>query len=145
MEFWTIVLIPQQTNLKKIAPITGEYGTWEQSNLTGFKGSISRYSRDVNAYVRYTAKVSEARYCLRVFRVTHPNSVNQAEILIKNGNETIDRKFVDYSLAKQIKAGFPWETTILIPIELFQWKSSVPAELPVSYVRTPSAFQKACP
>lgn len=67
-----------------------EQGTWEKSSLPGFKGRISRYSDDANASVSYTAKVEAREYCLAVYRVTHPNSVDEADIAISQNNTLLD-------------------------------------------------------
>lgn len=55
-----------------------QQGPWTQSSLPGFKDSISRYSFDDQAQVSYQATALEGRYCLSIYRVTHPNSSAKA-------------------------------------------------------------------
>ncbi|WP_127718000.1 hypothetical protein [Halobacteriovorax sp. HLS] len=79
-----------------------EVGTWYKSSLAGFKDSISRYSRDENAYVTYSANVQESSYCLKVYRVTHPNSASRVKIQVMQ-ESLIEEYFLDYSLNEDQK------------------------------------------
>ncbi|OUR98660.1 hypothetical protein A9Q84_04380 [Halobacteriovorax marinus] len=74
-----------------------EFGEWHKSSLRGFKNSVSRYSRDANAYVTYSAKVTGQSYCLKIFKVTHPNSVSEAKITISQEDHILDEQVLDYS------------------------------------------------
>lgn len=76
-----------------------EVGTWEESVHKGFKDSISRYSYEDDAKATYTFKMKEdATLCLRLFRVTDPNSSKNVSIDMII-NESLSNTFtLDYSL-----------------------------------------------
>lgn len=74
-----------------------EFGEWHKSSLKGFKDSISRYSRDASAFVTYSAKVTGQSYCLKIFRVTHGNSVREARVTISQENQILDEQILDYT------------------------------------------------
>lgn len=75
-------------------------GTWSQSSLSGFKDSISRYSSDPMAQVTYlTSKLGNARYCVSVFRMTHPNSIDKASYDIWSGQNKIETIEITHALS----------------------------------------------
>lgn len=80
-----------------------ESGEWKQSVLAGFKGSISRYSSDADASVSYSAMVTNSNYCVKVFRVTHPNSAKEVKVSVSQEDQIVDEVIVDYSLAESEK------------------------------------------
>jgi hypothetical protein len=80
-----------------------ESGLFLKSSLKGFKNSISRYSRDSNAFVTYTAKVQNSNYCLKVYRVTHPNSASEVKVSVSQGLQVLEEAFLDYSLVESEK------------------------------------------
>ena len=62
-------------------------GLWWQSSLPGYKNSISRYSDDSYAKVKYETDKLGGRYCLSVYRVAHPNSTRHAHYKLKVEND----------------------------------------------------------
>jgi hypothetical protein len=74
-------------------------GVWEQSNLSGHKNSISRYSSDPTAKVSYiTDKVGEQRYCISVYRVTHGNSIDKANYEVFDSGQSLSSVVVNYKM-----------------------------------------------
>ena len=80
-----------------------ESGVFQKSSLKGFRDSISRYSTDDQAYVTYTAMVQNPKYCLKVFRVSHPNSATEVKISVSQGLSVIEEVIIDYSVASSEK------------------------------------------
>jgi hypothetical protein len=73
-------------------------GTWSQSVLSGFKNSISRYSSDPSAKVTYeTDKIGTGPYCVSIYRVTAGNSIDFANIQIKDDESELTSKRVAYN------------------------------------------------
>lgn len=75
-----------------------EFGEWKQSSLAGFDESISRYSGDPQAFATYTASVKKGNYCIQVYQVMHPNSIDRARVSLKDAKtgETIDTITLDH-------------------------------------------------
>jgi hypothetical protein len=76
-----------------------QQGSWSQSVISGYKGKISRYSFERDASAHYYAQVTEPEYCVRFYRVTHPNSSKLVSITIKVNGVARDEKQYDYALA----------------------------------------------
>lgn len=76
-----------------------ESGNWEQSTLPGYKGLISRYSEQEDASVSYTAKVQNREYCIQVYRVTHENSVNAADVTISQNESPLAAMQIDHKMS----------------------------------------------
>jgi hypothetical protein len=89
---------PSADKPKKDSPGYRESGVWLKSSLPGFKNSISRYSSDEEAFVTYSGVVSQPNYCVKVFRVTHPNSAKEVRVSVSQGETTIEEVVLDYAL-----------------------------------------------
>lgn len=75
-----------------------EFGEFRKSALPGFKNSISRYSNEHGAYFSYSAKVQKPNYCLKIYRVTHPNSATEVKVTVSQEDTVLKESFYDYSL-----------------------------------------------
>ena len=67
--------------------------------MGGYKNTVSRYSYERDAYVAYRALVKQEQYCLRLYRVTHPNSSKEVEVSISVNDTLREKKVYDYSLS----------------------------------------------
>jgi len=61
---------------------TEEAGAWALSGLTGYNGSISRYSGAAGAAARWTPSLAAGTYTVLAFRIVHPASEPATKIAV---------------------------------------------------------------
>ena len=101
-----------------------ESGPWKQSTIPGFKGFISRYSEAEEASVTYTAKVQNREYCLQVYRVTHENSVNAADVTISQNDSALAAMQIDHKM--------PSSQSGWVSLERFQFNDNDTVSIKIS-------------